>query len=159
MKKITNQLSKIILTILFIFALVYPISYGSAIGGGANIGKDVAQNVQKQVDPTREDSMGGIMGAADDFISMGQKSEGENISQNDLIKASNMVYNILLVIGIIVAVIVGIIIGIQFLVGSVAQQAKVKETLIAYVVGCVVVFGAFGIWKLVVTILQKAPGT
>ena len=55
------------------------------------------------------------------------------------------------------AVIIGLIIAIQFMTGSVAQRAKVKETLIAYVVGCVVVFGAFTIWALVVNIIQSAP--
>ena len=38
--------------------------------------------------------------------------------------------------------------------GSVEQKAKVKDSLVPYIVGCTVIFGAFGIWKLVVTILR-----
>ena len=38
--------------------------------------------------------------------------------------------------------------------GSVEEQAKVKQTLVPYVAGCVVLFGAFTIWKIVVTIIQ-----
>ena len=39
--------------------------------------------------------------------------------------------------------------------GSVSQKAKIKETLIPYIAGCIVIFGAFGIWKLVVTIMSS----
>ena len=45
--------------------------------------------------------------------------------------------------------------GIQFMVGSVDQKAKVKDSLIPYIVGCFVIFGAFGIWKIVLTILEN----
>ena len=70
---------------------------------------------------------------------------------------SNLIYNILLIIGVVVAVIVGLIIGIKFMTGSVEEKAKVKETFVAYIAGCVVVFGAFTIWKVVVTIIQSTP--
>ena len=68
---------------------------------------------------------------------------------------SNMLYNALLIIGIIIAVIVGTILGIKFMIGSVEEKADIKKLLIPYIVGCIVVFGAFGIWKLVVTILAN----
>ena len=64
-------------------------------------------------------------------------------------------YNTLLIIGIAVAVIVGIILGIQFITGSVEQKSKIKESLIPYFVGCAVIFGALGIWKLVITIFSS----
>ena len=66
-----------------------------------------------------------------------------------------MLYNALLIIGIIIAVIVGTILGIKFMIGSVEEKADIKKLLIPYIVGCIVVFGAFGIWKLVVTILAN----
>ena len=40
--------------------------------------------------------------------------------------------------------------------GSSTQKAETKELLIPYVVGCVIIFGAFGIWKLVVNMLNQA---
>ena len=46
------------------------------------------------------------------------------------------------------------VIGIQFITSGVEGKAKVKEKLIPYGVGCVVAFGAFGIWRLVLNILQ-----
>lgn len=92
---------------------------------------------------------------ADEFVS--QKGEDgnpeNNINTEDLKDFFNPLYNITLIIGIIVAVLVGAILGIKFLTGSVEQKADTKKLLIPYLAGCVAVFGAFGIWKLVVTIL------
>ena len=67
---------------------------------------------------------------------------------------SKTIYNILFTVGVFVAVIMGGIIGIKLMVSSASEKADVKKLLVPYVVGCVVVFGGFGIWKLVVTILQ-----
>lgn len=96
---------------------------------------------------------GGIISGADDFI----KDANTNLPIEDtsLQKVSSSIYNILLIIGIVIAVIVGVVLGIQFMTGSVSQKSKVKESLIPYIAGCIVIFGAFGIWKLVVTILGQ----
>lgn len=88
---------------------------------------------------------------ADGFISEGSSQ----IDSTELQNFSNMLYNELLIIGIIIAVIVGTILGIKFMIGSVEEKADIKKLLIPYIVGCIVVFGAFGIWKLVVTILAN----
>ena len=37
------------------------------------------------------------------------------------------------------------------------EKVKVKETLIPYVAGCIIIFGAFTIWKVVVEVLKSAP--
>ena len=39
--------------------------------------------------------------------------------------------------------------------GSIEEKAEIKTMLIPYIIGCVVVFGAFTIWKIVVDILQS----
>lgn len=80
---------------------------------------------------------------------------GMEIDSGDLQNISNIVYNVLLTVGIVVAVIVGLILGMKFMAGSIDQKAQVKETLIPYIAGCIVIFSAFGIWKLVVTILNQ----
>lgn len=67
---------------------------------------------------------------------------------------SNSIYNILFSVGVVIAVIVGMILGIKLMLAPVGERAEAKKMLVPYVVGCAVVFGAFGIWKLVVTILQ-----
>ena len=95
-----------------------------------------------------------IMNRAEGFVNNGEN--GGNVINNDALKeGSNTLYNVLLVIGIAVAFIWGIVLGIQFITGSLGEKADVKKNLIVYLVGCVIIFGAFGIWKLVVEIMQN----
>ena len=98
-------------------------------------------------------SIDGIITGADDFVSDGADSHPINI--NDLKPMSDTIYNVLLVLAVVVAVIIGLAIGIKFMTGSVSEKAQVKETLIPYIAGCVVIFGSFAIWKLVVEILSS----
>lgn len=95
-----------------------------------------------------------IFTQADNFISAGEESSA-SVPDNESIKdISGDIYNILLMIGIVVAVIVGGILGIQFIIASAEDKAKIKEALIPYIIGCIVVFGAFSIWKIIVLFLQ-----
>lgn len=100
-------------------------------------------------------SIGDITSGADDFISTGDANKNQPISDGELKGLTDSLYNILLIIGVVVAAIVGIILGIQFITGSVEQKSKIKESLMPYIVGCVVIFGAFGIWKLAIIILRN----
>ena len=107
--------------------------------------------------------MSGLIEGGDSFISDGKKNpepkeEGQStaIINFDTIKSGlGSLYNVLFVLGTILAVVIGLVLGLKFLLGSIEEQAQVKEMLIPYVLGCVVIFGAFGIWKLVVTILSS----
>ena len=57
-------------------------------------------------------------------------------------------YNILLAVGVAVAVIVGGIIGLRFMtVTSAEEKAEITKLLIPYLIGCIVVFGGFAIWR------------
>lgn len=95
-------------------------------------------------------SWGDVFGSADNFVEIG--SSGSEIDAGEVKKISDTIYNTLLTIGIVLSVIIGAVLGIKFMVSSVDEKAQIKEALIPYVVGCVVVFGAFGIWKLVMVI-------
>jgi len=94
-----------------------------------------------------------IMNRAEGFVNNGEN--GGNVINNDALKeGSNTLYNVLLVIGIAVAFIWGIVLGIQFITGSLGEKADVKKNLIVYVIGCIIIFGAFGIWRLLLQLLQ-----
>lgn len=93
-----------------------------------------------------------IIQGADGFITNGSSSD--MIAGDKIKNLSDIIYNVLLILGTVIAVIVGSVLGIQFITGSVEQKAKVKDSLIPFVIGCVVIFGVFGIWKLVITILR-----
>lgn len=92
---------------------------------------------------------------ADEFINAGVNNTDPTIDENDLQTMSDMLYNAFLIIGIIIAAIIGLVIAIKFMTGSVEQKAEVKKTLIPYIAGCIVIFGAFTIWKLVVDLLSN----
>ena len=94
-----------------------------------------------------------IMNRAEGFVNNGEN--GGNVINNDALKeGSNTLYNVFLVIGIAVAFIWGIVLGIQFVTGSLGEKADVKKNLIVYVIGCIIIFGAFGIWRLLLQLLQ-----
>lgn len=90
-------------------------------------------------------------GWADDaktFLSKADQTA--TVDENKLASASNEVYGMLSSVGMVASVIVGIILGIKYMMASVEEKANVKESLTPYFIGCIVVFGAFGIWKLVI---------
>ena len=94
-----------------------------------------------------------IMNRAEGFVNNGEN--GGNVINDDALKeGSNTLYNVLLVIGIAVAFIWGIVLGIQFVTGILGEKADVKKNLIVYVIGCIIIFGAFGIWRLLLQLLQ-----
>lgn len=95
-------------------------------------------------------AMDAIMDSAESFLETGA-DEGV-INEEALKSTSDYLYNILLTVAIALAVIVGAIIGIQFMIGSVEEKAKVKETLIPYIIGIFIIFASFTIWKIVVSI-------
>lgn len=95
--------------------------------------------------------MDSIMQDGDSFLDDGKKTGSNLIDQSQLKANINDVYNIIFTIGVALSVVIGAVLGIKFMMGSVEEQAKVKETLLPYAIGCIVVFGAFGIWKLIIT--------
>ena len=95
----------------------------------------------------------------DKFISDGREGRKQDseyaVDDSTLKDTTDQIYNSLLAIGIGLAVILGAILGIQIMWGSIEQQVKAKEMLMPYVAGCSVVFGAFGIWRICVTIFSQ----
>lgn len=105
--------------------------------------------------PTSQASFwGDIFEMGDEFLNEA-KSQNLAIDQNDMKEGIQRNYNIMFASGVALSVVVGARLGIKFMMGSVEEKVEVKESLIAYVVGCVSIFGAFGIWRLVVIIMNN----
>lgn len=98
------------------------------------------------------DSIDSVMEGAKSFVDSGKQSDNITLDSSVIKSASDMIYNILLGVGIVIALAVGSILGIQFMLASAEDKAKVKEALIPFIIGCIIIFGAFGIWKIVVII-------
>lgn len=113
---------------------------------------DIIYQYPTKNESTSAGSLDDMMGDADKFI---DSAENAAISSSSLQDFSKTFYNILLTVGIVVAALVASILGIKFMMGGAEEKANVKELIVPYIVGCILVFGAFAIWKIVVTILSS----
>lgn len=129
---------------------------GQTIQDINDTGKNNDTSVYKQPEVDRKKTAAGsladVIADGKSFLYNGNELQYDETSLQNF---STAMYNILLAIAVAIALIVGVIVGIKYMVGSVEEKANYKAMLIPYVAGCAVVFGAFGIWKLVVTILES----
>lgn len=107
--------------------------------------------------PLKVNAVSDMFKSADDFLSKG-RSPTTVIDEKKLQSTSSTIYKWLMTAAICVAVIIGAIIGVQFITGSIEGKAKIKEALVPYIIGCIVVFGAFFIWKTLVNIGNDLEG-
>lgn len=124
MKKTIFILSLVIIMLLSIYNITYATTIDSIISGG------------------------------DSFLQAGQGGTHTGFSWEGITGASDLIYNTLLTLGVVIAVIVAAFLGIKFITASVEEKADVKQSLIPFVIGCVIIFGAFGIWKVVTEVLE-----
>lgn len=75
---------------------------------------------------------------------------GNNADTSGIEGVGANVVGIVTTIGIIVAVIVLLILGIKYMMGSASEKAEYKKTMIPYLVGAVLIFGASAIAKAVI---------
>ena len=93
-----------------------------------------------------------IIQGAEDFIGAGND---DILNHNQLKKVSDTIFNMFFGIGGIVIIITGAILGIQFMLGSIEEKAEIKQSMKAYVWGAIIIYGAVGIWAIVVKVLQN----
>lgn len=99
-------------------------------------------------------SLDDVMNNGNSFLNAGSESN-TMIDQNDLKSLSNFISGVLLTIAIGVTVITGAIMGLNFITQSIEEKAKVKESMIPWVIGIIVSFGAFTIWEVAVNLFQS----
>lgn len=104
-----------------------------------------------------------IFESGDEFLNQGkeQVTVGANTVYSGAVKDDetkaiiNNIYSILFTLGVVITVIVGGALGIKFMVASAEDKAKVIESMKPYVVGCIVIYGAFGIWKICIELFSN----
>lgn len=96
-----------------------------------------------------------VMNNANSFINNTGSESNTMIDQNDLKSLSNFISGVLLTIAIGVTVITGAVMGLNFITQSIEEKAKVKESMIPWVIGIIVSFGAFTIWEVAVNLFQS----
>ena len=89
---------------------------------------------------------------ADTFLN--EADTNQTVNEEDILETSELIYNILVVIGIAVAFIGGLVIAIKFMTGAIEEKVEVKKDLMIYAFGCILLFLAPAIWKLVLKITE-----
>lgn len=95
-----------------------------------------------------------IMTDADSFLTL----DNNNVvtpSQEGIKNMSKTVSNVLLTIALGVTLISAVIMAIQFAFQSVQEKAKIKESMVPWVIGIFISFGAFGIWNITMSIFYQ----
>ena len=151
MNIVKNKVFLILLLVFVIFAIASNINIVQAVQTKGTTTKDKDMNTYTKQDYGSDTSLSDVISGGDSFINAG-KGGSAQIDKGSLQNASSSIYNILLICGVIIAVLIGSIMGIKFMIGSVEEKAEIKAALVPFVIGCIVVFGAFGIWKIVVTV-------
>lgn len=98
-----------------------------------------------------------MFGQANVFIQEGKNgSELEDgTSDEQTVEVVTILFNTLMSLGSIIAVGIGGALGIKFMTSSAEDKAKVKESMIPYVIGCAVIFGALAIWKISMMVFSQ----
>ncbi|MCI8383623.1 MAG: hypothetical protein HFJ33_01940 [Clostridia bacterium] len=125
---------------------------GTDAGGNAQSDTNIYKKPERKNTTTPAGSLDDMLSDADSFVESSQKT---HYAESELQQFSKMMFNIGASIGTAIALIVGVVIGIKYMMGSAEAKADYKKMLIPYLVGCIVVFGAFGIWKIVLVIAES----
>lgn len=71
---------------------------------------------------------------------------------NDVTNIGNQIIGIITTVGVVVAVIILLVLGIKYMMGSASEKAEYKKTMIPYIIGAVLIFGASAITKVIVSL-------
>ena len=79
-------------------------------------------------------------------------------AQEDVMDIGNQIIGIITTVGVVVAVVILLVLGVKYMMGSASEKAKYKETMIPYLVGAILIFGASAITKVVVGLASGIGG-
>ena len=107
------------------------------------------------VTTSRALDFGDIIKRATTFISIGQ-GEDTTIKKGDIISLSDSIFGILQAVALAVALVMILVLGIKYMTSSVEGKADIKATMVPFIVGAVVAFGAFTIWRVILQLIQSS---
>lgn len=87
-----------------------------------------------------------------DFENAANNSEAVVPQESQMQGISQTVSNILLTVAVGVTLISGAIMGVNIIIQSAEEKAKVKESMVPWMIGIIITFGAYGIWKITMNI-------
>lgn len=78
------------------------------------------------------------------------KADADTGADTTILNIGNTVLSIVTNVGMILAVILVAVLGVKYMMGSTEEKAEYKKSMIPYLVGAVLVFGASAIGKAVI---------
>lgn len=82
-----------------------------------------------------------------------------DVSTTNIMNLGNSIVTVVQVAGIVIAVVILLILGIKYMMGSAEEKADYKKSMIPYIVGAVIIFGATSIVKVVYDIASAVTTT
>lgn len=102
-----------------------------------------------------KNTKGSITEQGKNWLKMGEENQNTTLNElNHSVDGFIDLAGILTGIGIFVIAIIGVTLGIRLMYTSAEGKAKAKQALIIYLIGSVIIIGALGIWKLLLSILD-----
>ena len=95
-----------------------------------------------------------VLSKGDDFLNAADPNTN-TIDEGDLQELSGFISGVLLSIAIGFTILSGVILGIKFVTQSIEDKAKIKESMVPWIIGILVSFGAFTIWEIAVNVFQN----
>lgn len=94
-----------------------------------------------------------IMKMARNFILIGEKEDVLPLSEveNNLLGLAGIIMGI----AVCVLLVVGPIMGVKYMISGADEKANLKQKLVWYVIAAVLIFGAVGIYNIVVRIMMS----
>lgn len=90
--------------------------------------------------------------AVDPAALAGQLTGTASGAQTSVVSIGNQIIGVITTVGVVVAVVVLLVLGIKYMMGSASEKAEYKKTMIPYLVGAILIFGASAITKVVVAL-------
>ena len=88
-----------------------------------------------------------------------EPTDPANPGLKEVFNFGRTIVTILQAVGIVVAVVVILVIGIKYIMGSAEEKAEYKKTMIPYLVGAVLIFGATTIVNVVYNLSNSVNST
>ena len=95
-----------------------------------------------------------IISAASNFIGKGS-NQANGVTTTGVTSVLSFAASVVATIGMFVLAIATLILGIQYLTANPQRQAALRSQMVGLLWASVVVFGAYGIWNLLVTIVAE----
>lgn len=150
--------NKKLLVIILILILIIPFCMQTTVLGADVIYKEPSRDGDNS--KVQQRGLDDMINDAEKFergegaVAGGTESQTFELNTDNLQTFSNNLYTVLLIAATAITVVIGIVIGVKHITGSVEEKAEYKKIVYPYLIGCVVVYGSFGIWKLVVEVLK-----